>query len=223
VVDIQYDSSPAGAPSPDGTTYTAISRGGFWLTPFLYAYGEGSVDQRRYTTDVFNSSGYRAVGGIGTDQLGLFRGEVFGGYQSERFDSGVLSTVDGTVFGGRVYYYPLRELTIAASVDESLGVTLLAAAPGAPGTSTRATSSLLQATYSLAQAWSASARFGYIRTDYLDTTRLDNAWTAGATITYSVWQNLGVTLDYQYIQVTSNVPLQGVTRDVITLGATYKY
>jgi hypothetical protein len=223
-VDIRYDNNPVvGAPSPNGVTYTGVGRGGFWFTPFLYAYGEGSVDQRHYSTDVFNSSGYRAVGGIGTDQIGLFRGEVFGGYQSERFYSSALGTVNGSVFGGRVYYYPLRELTIAASVDESLGVTLLEAAPGVPGTSTRATSALAQATYALARAWAASARFGYIRTDFVNTTRLDNAWTAGATVTYSVWQNFGLTFDYQYVQATSNVPLQGVTRDVVTLGGTYKY
>jgi hypothetical protein len=224
VVDIVYDhGSAAGTPSPNGTTYTGISRGGFWFTPFLYAYGEGSVDQRRYSEDLFNSSGYRAVGGIGTDQIGLFRGEVYGGYQSEQFDSAVLGTVDGTVMGGKAYYYPLRELTISASVDESLGVTLLQPTPFAPGTSTRATTSLLQATYALAQEWAASGLFGYIHTAYIDTIRIDNSWTAGATVTYSVWQNFGLTFDYQHVQVSSNVPLQSVSRDVFTLGATYKY
>jgi hypothetical protein len=224
VVDIVYDhGAAAGVPSANGTTYTGIGRGGFWFTPFLYVYGEGSVDQRRYTEDLFNSSGYRAVGGIGSDQIGLFRGEVYGGYQSEQFDSSVLGTVDGTVMGGKAYYYPLRELTISASVDESLGVTLLQPTLIAPGTSTRATTTLLQATYALAQEWAASGRFGFIHTAFTDTIRIDNAWTAGATVTYSVWQNFGLTFDYQHVQVSSNVPLQSVTRDVVTLGATYKY
>src|SRR5262249_26537767 len=143
----------------------------------------------------FNSSGYRTVGGIGTDQIGLFRGEVYGGYQSERHDFAPLGTVNGTVVGGKLYYYPLRELTISAAVDESLGVSFLQAAPGALGSSTRATSALLQATYALAREWAASARFGYIRTDYVDTTRRDDAWMAGGTVTYSIWQNFGLTLD----------------------------
>jgi hypothetical protein len=219
-----------GAPSPNGTTYTGIGRGGFWFTPYLYAYLEGSVDQRRFADDHFNSNGYRTVGGIGTDQIGLFRGEVYGGYQSERHDFAPLGTVNGGVFGGRVYYYPTRELTISASVDESLGVSLLEMVPGALGTNTRATSALLQATYALAREWAASARFGYIRTDYVDTIRRDDAWTGGATVTYSVWQNFGLTLDYQHVALTSNVPFQGpfltptaFTRDVVTLGGTYKY
>jgi hypothetical protein len=224
VVDIVYDRTGGTlSPSPDGVAYTGVGRGGFWFTPFLYAYGEGSADQRRYTTSQFDSSGYRTVAGIGSDQIGLFRGEVFGGYQAERFVSGPLGTVSGAVFGGRVYYYPLRELTLSASLDQTLGVSLLQAAPGALGTSTRATTALLQATYALAQEWAASGRFGFIHTDYIDTIRRDDAWTAGATVTYSVWQNFGLTLDYQYVQVVSNVPLQGVTRNIVTLGGTYKY
>jgi hypothetical protein len=224
VVDIQYDTDPLfSPPSPNGTTSTGIVRGGFWFTPFLYAYGEGAFDQRNYAIDQFNSNGYRTVAGIGTDQIGLFRGEVYAGYQSERHDSGPLATVNGGVAGGRIYYYPTRELTLSASVDESLGVSLLTAVPGAFGSNTRATTALLQATYALAQEWAASARFGFIRTDFVDTVRTDDAWTGGATVTYSVWHNFGLTLDYQHVELSSNVPLQSFTRDVVTVGGTYRY
>jgi len=225
VVDISYENDPnTVAPSPNGTTYTATARGGFWFTPFLYAYAEGAVDQRRFAVDQFNSNGYRTVAGIGTDQIGLFRGEVYGGYQSEKHDFAALGTVNGAVAGGRIYYYPLRELTISASVDETLGVSLLQVVlPGALGSNTRSTNALLQATYALAREWAASARFGYIRTDFVDTVRRDDAWTGGATLTYSVWQNFGLTLDYQHVQLNSNVPLQSFTRDVVSLGGNYRY
>jgi hypothetical protein len=226
IVDIIYDNTPSvtsPSPSPNGVVYTGFGRGGFWFTPFLYAYGETSIDARRYDASIFNSEGYRTVAGIGSDQIGLIRGEIYAGYQREQFDFAPLGNVSGGVFGGRMYYYPLRELTIAASVDEVIGVSLLATTPDAPGVPTRATTALLQATYALAREWAASARFGYIHTQYVDTIRVDNAWTAGATITYSIWQNFAVTLDYQFIQIASNVPLQSATRDVVTLGATYKY
>jgi hypothetical protein len=225
VVGIRYDTRPdLAAPSPDGVTYTGTGRAGFWLTPFLYAYAEGAVDQRRFSDDRFDSSGYRTVGGIGSDRIGLFRGEVYGGYQAERHDRAALGTTEGSVFGGRIYYYPLRELTLSAALDQSLGVSLLASAtPGILGASTRATTALLKATYALAREWTASTRFGYIHTEYVAAVRQDDAWTAGATVTYSVWQNFGITLDYQYVQLESNVPLQSFTRNLVTLGATYKY
>jgi hypothetical protein len=223
VVDIAYNNAAPGVPSPDGVTYTGVGRGGFWFTPVLYAYAEGSVDRRHYSTSEFDSSGYRAVGGIGTDQLGLFKGELYGGYQAEQFDFSPLGSVSSSVFGGSIYYFPLPELTLRASLNESLGVSMLASAPGALGTSTKADMALVQATYSLAKEWMASTRFGYIRTSYTDLTRIDNAWTAGGTVTYSVWQNFGITLDYQYIQLASNVPFQSFTRNVVTLGLTYRY
>ena len=187
VVEIVYDTnSVLDAPSPNGVTYTGVGRGGFWFMPFLYAYVEGSLDQRRYAVDHFNSSGYRTVGGIGSDQIGLFRGEVYGGYQSERHDFAPLGTVSGTVVGARLYYYPTRALTLSGSVDELIGVSLLETVPGALGSSTKATTALLRATYALAQEWAASARFGYIRTEYVDTIRRDDAWMAGATVTQRV-------------------------------------
>jgi hypothetical protein len=222
-VDIVYDNAGPGASSPDGVTYTGVARAGLWFTPALYLYTEGSLDRRNYSTGQFDSSGYRAVGGIGSDQIGLFKGELFGGYQVEQFNFASLGSVASTVFGGSIYYYPLPELTIRASVNQSLGVSLLSPLPGTLGTSTKADTALLQATYSLAKEWNASARFGYIRTTYSDVSRIDNAWTAGATISYSVWQNLGITLDYQYVQLASTAPLQSFNRNVVTLALTYRY
>ena len=74
VVDINYDSTTAGVtPATDGVTTTGAGRGGFWFTPQLYVYTEGSVDQRHYSSSSLDSSGYRAVGGIGTDNFGLLR------------------------------------------------------------------------------------------------------------------------------------------------------
>jgi hypothetical protein len=55
------------------------------------------------------------------------------------------------------------------------------------------------------------------------TPRLDDAWTGGATLTYSLWVNFGITLDYQHIELKSNAPFQSFTREIVTLGATYTY
>jgi hypothetical protein len=225
VVDIVYDNTGGGSPSsPNGVVYTATGRAGQWFVPFLYAYAEASVDQRHYATSALNSHGYRTVGGIGSDQIGLFSGEIYGGYQAELYDFPTMDKVGSTVFGGRLYYYPSRALTLRASVDRSLGVSLSATSLASPfGTATRVTTSLLQANYAIASEWSASARFGYIRSEYVGSMQLDDAWITGATIAFSVWQNFGLTLDYQFVQKSSNVLPQNFARNVITLGGSYKY
>jgi hypothetical protein len=210
--------------SANGATYTGIGRGGIWVTPDLYAFVEGNADLRRYDLSIFDSSGYRAIGGLGSDQIGLFRGEIFGGYQAESYRNSALGTTSSSVFGGRLHYYPLPEFNLSVGVNRVLGVSQLAGSAATPlGTSTRLTTVLAQATYALAPEWSAGGRGGFIQTDYVSNPRRDSSWLAGATLTYSVWRNLGLALDYQHMGLSSNVPFQSFSRDVVTLGLTYKY
>src|SRR5579863_1462203 len=225
VVDITYDqSSTLAAPSPNGVTFTGTGRGGYWIIPDLYTYVEASLDERDYATSALNSSGYRVVAGLGSDRIGLFRGEIYGGYQAENYNSAGLGTTNGPIIGGRGSYFPLPELTINASLDETIGSSLLTTTPTSPaGTSTKVTTFLTQVNYALAPEWSATARGGIVQTTYGGTSRRDNAFTAGATLTYSVWRSFGITLDVQHTQLSSNVPLAGFTNDVMTLGVSYKY
>jgi len=219
-----YDQNTNLNQSANNVTFTGTLRGGFWLTPALYGYFEGALDSRDESISGLGSSGYRVVGGLGTDQIGLVRGELYAGYQAEDYSSSAIGTISSPVFGARGYYYPVPELTLNASVDEELGVSLLAATPGSPlGTATRVTTALATADYSIAPQWGASGRAGYIRTDYVDNPRRDDAWTGGGTLTYQLVRNIGLTADYQHIQLSSNVALQSFSRDVVTLGVTVKY
>jgi hypothetical protein len=222
-VDIVYDDASIGAPSPNVAVYTAAGRAGQWLNPTLYLYGEASADERRYIASALDSHGYRTVVGLGFDQVALFRGEIYGGYQAELYDSGAVPNVGSAAFGGRLSYLASADLTLSASVDRSLGVSALPALTSTIGASTIVTTSLLRARYMIAEQWSASARFGYIQSDYVGSPELDNAWTAGATLSYSLWQNVSLTLDCDFMQKSSNVVVQNFTRNVVTLGASYQY
>lgn len=225
IVSLDYETTAgAAAPSPNGTTYTGDLKGGYWITPALYGYAEGSLDSRDYATTTTSSSGYRAIAGLGTDQIGLLKGEVFGGYQAEQYRSSSIGTVGTAVYGLAGHYYPLPELTINLGINESLGASLISPTPGAPaGTSTKVDTYLVTTNYTISPQWTASGRAGYIHTSYVGAGRHDDAWTTGGTITYNWLRNVGLTLDFQHYDMTSNVPLQGFTRDVITLGATWRY
>jgi Putative beta-barrel porin 2 len=224
VVGIAYDNSSAAAPSPNGVVYTGVGRGGVWLTPDVYGFVEVSGDSRNYATSALSSSGYQMLAGIGSNRIGLLRGQIYGGYQAENYSSAAIGTVSSSVFGGQVYYYPLRELTLSLAVDRTIGASLLAPTAALPaGTATLVTDALVQATYALAPEWTANGRGGYIRTDYIGSIRRDNAWTLGMTVSYSIWRSFGLTLDYQHVELASNVPLAGFSRDVVSVGLTYKY
>lgn len=224
VVDLAYDGSSGTAPAPSGTTSTATARGGFWLTPSLYGYAEGSLDRRRYVQTALGSSGYRAVIGVGTNRIHFLRGEIYSGYQVESYRSAAIGTQSGWIFGGRADYTPLRQLDLRASLDEALGASLLApTATSLAGTATLVTTALAEGNYRFGPSLKASGRAGYIRTGYARSSRRDDAWMIGATLTYSVWMNFGVTLDYQHLESVSNVPFQSFSRDLVTIAGTYYY
>lgn len=224
IVDLRYDNTGVVTQSPNGDIYTGVGRGGYWLTPDFYGYVEIEGDSRNFVTRSLGSSGYRAAAGIGSHQIGLFQGQIFGGYQAESYDSPGIGTVSSSVYGGIVHYYPLPELTVDFGVNRTLGASLLATTPTSPaGTATEVTYFLGDAAYALAPEWTASAHLGYIHTDYVGNVRRDNAWTIEPTLTYSVWQRFGITLDYQHLELASNVPRAGFSRDVITIGLSYKY
>ncbi len=233
---IAYDNSTglAGSTStvpPNGSIYAVTGRAGYWVSPLFYAYVEPTLDWRRYTVTTSNSNGYRVVGGLATDRLGLYRGEIFAGYQAQRSDQAVVlgsasTSVSGTVFGGRLIYEPTRFLTIRASLDETLGVSQVTDASAPPGTSTRMTTAMLQADYAMSRVWTVGGRIGYINTSFvtgLTDPRHDNSWLAGIKYSYTFSPNLGLTLDYQYINLDSSIPLVGFSRNVVTLSGTYKY
>ena len=237
-----HNNSPIGDPfrtSHDGTGLWVTGRVGYNVTPGLYVFGESSGIFQDFNNSLFNTNGYRVVGGVGSnDSRSFFRGEVFGGYQAQFQENhdviapfipndGVAAfiprDVNTGVFGGRLYYYPTRYWTLMAQVDESLGISTTISPTIPEGTPTRVINAILQTNYSLSRWWSVGARAGYTRGDFIGISRVDEGWLAGASFNYEVWRNLTLTLDYQYTTVHSDAQLSDFTKNVVTAGLTYRY
>jgi hypothetical protein len=235
IAHISYDQSgtlaggvpPAALSSNDGTIYSLSGRAGYWVGPALYTYIEPGVDQRQYSLPASDSNGYRVVAGVGTDRLGLFRGEVFAGYQAEHPTSSTTTSNAASnaapVFGSRLSYEPTRYWTLSGALDESLGVSTVTNTSTPQGSAARVTTALLQSTYGISREWTASVRIGYTHAQYVGSSELDNSWLAGASFDYTLWRNIALRLDYQFTKLFSNVPLNSFTRDIVSLGVSYKY
>jgi Putative beta-barrel porin 2 len=220
---------------------TSHDGGAFWLTgrigyrfPSFYVFAEGSGIWQGFNNSIFNTDGYRVVGGVGTANPGsLWQAEVYGGYQaqfqrnSQTFPSGIPTGVpadtNSGVFGGRLSWYPTPYWTLIASVDETLGISTFPNSITPAGTPLLATTAILQTTYGLSRLWSIGVRGGYTRADYIGFNRLDNGWLVGASFNYEIWRNLALTLDYQYTTVHSDVAFADFTRNQYTAGLTYRY
>jgi hypothetical protein len=120
VVGLVYSGTAATAPSPNGVFINGTVRGGYWVLPDFYGFIGGSGNSFQYSTASLSSNGYGIFAGVGSDQIGLFRGEAYAGFQSETYNS-ASGTVNSPDFGGRLHYYPLPELTIDGFFTEHLG------------------------------------------------------------------------------------------------------
>jgi len=218
------------ATSNDSTSLWLAGRIGYHFVPGLYAFVEGDGVWQRFENSIFDTNGYRALGGIGTDDPNsLVRGEGYAGYQFQHQQQdtvpyiGIPQDANSFVFGGRVYYYPTRFWTLIGSADQVLSMSTILS-PGFPaGVPNRVTTLLLQTTYGLSRQWSIGGRVGYARSDYIDFGRLDNAWMLGASLNYEIWRNLAFTLDYQWTTSNSNIPFNDFTKNVVSAGLTYWY
>jgi hypothetical protein len=227
---------PDNAPAPfqtthDGANYWVSGKVGYHVAPQVYVFAEGDGIFQRFNNSLFDTNGYRVLGGVGSDDpQSLFRGEVFGGYQVQNQQnqvvtgSGIPTDVNSGVFGGRLTYFPTQYWTITAQVDESLGISTTLASFVPQGVPTRVTTAILQTNYGLSRAWSVGVRGGYTQGDFIGESGFNNhAWMAGASFNYEIWRNLLLTLDFQYTTGRSDAAFSDFTREQYTAGVIYKY
>ncbi|HEY8067168.1 MAG TPA: outer membrane beta-barrel protein [Methylosinus sp.] len=243
---VAYDSRPSGnfpfltasGDAQNGLSYTAALRGGLWLSPMVYGFVEPALDLRRYESAISDTNGYRIIGGFGSDLVSLFRGEVYGGFQSQsseqNFPGGEVSK---PAYGARLRYFPTPYLTFTATVDQTLvaaaAPTAVAARLGQWSPANLNTQSKLQIDYAFSPFWTAYMRGAYGETRWTHSPRTDAAWAAGVGLSYTFWRNMAITLDYQFQKTSSNAgglfnaptvsTRWGFAQNVVSAGVTYRY
>jgi len=225
VQQIIYERPPIGVSSSlNGIDYNAFGRFGFWISPLLNAFAETGGDLRRYSNaPLSDTNSYRVVGGLSSDLIGLFRGEIYGGFQKQFSTQNAFAPILAPTFGGKISYYPLPYLTIAASLDQGFG-SATGSVGGVPGASSSTLQARLQADYEMFEYWRASVRAGFVETRYSDSQKLSDSLLAGAGVSYSFWRNMALTLDYQYTESASNgFGRASYPDNTVSIGVTYHY
>lgn len=219
----------------DFTAKTFREDASFWIGPLFYIYSDGAFAMNDNTSPSPNNDVYRAVGGLGTRQFGLFRASGYFGYQGSQ--SVGFPPAGGSVYGGALTYYPTPIWTIGANVD----VTINLAPPGVPA-STQALSapvttplqvslssssqtivSSLRSEYKITPEWTATALFSYSDVQFLGSPTWEDAWVGIATLSYAIRRDLTLTWQYQYASIVSNEAFTNATRNFISMSASYKF
>ncbi len=203
----------------DGTNTTVTGRFGYAVTPLIQAYIQPSYNWQTFQNSALNAQGYSIVGGLRSDRIGLFRGDIFGGYQTQRVDLTGQSS-SGPTFGGAVSWYPTRDLTFRASLSQSYGLTSGVAFQGSTARSTVAS---LSATYEFSRTMTSTASLSYSESSFGQTALQQQTWTAGAQVNYMFTSHLGVNAGYTFTRVSYSLGYGGYDRNLITLGASGRF
>lgn len=224
-----YDSlytnaGPVSQSSRNNVQTTFFANAGYMLTPLLYAFSEASGNMREFFSgNFYNSQGYRVIVGLGSDRISLFRGEIYGGYQRQIFNSAIFGAPSSPVIGGRIYWYPTRAWTVYASLDETFVDFAQPTVGNITGSAALATAATISANYAFARNWSASVRGSYTDYKYIKGSRNDHYWNVNPSLTYEIMRNLSATFEYTFRRTFSNALGASYYNNIFVLGAAYKY
>ena len=207
----------------DSSVFTLTERGGYWISPMLYGYAETAENWRQYVNDPFTSHGYRVVAGLGSDRIGLFRGEVYGGYQAQYYAASPIGAVVSPVLGGKLYWYPTRAVTLSGLFGKSFSDSSNPTPTNPQGDPAQITSAQLSANYQLDRRWSAQGSAQFDVSQYFGVDRIDRTWTTKLGVNREIARDLNINLDYTNVQVYSSAAGSSYSNNIVSLGALYKF
>ena len=183
---VSYDSAPsvtgyqggipnkvAGSSGPSGMSYGSTVRGSFYATPQIYVFAQPGVSFNRYNSYIENSNGWQANVGVGSHLVGLFQGEIFGGWQEQTSVYGYFKPQSAPSFGANIQYFPTPRLTLSVNFSQILGAAQSSGAGSFQAPSANAAAGValtqqayLSANYELNSYMSLNVRGGWGQTQY---------------------------------------------------------
>lgn len=200
--------------------YYGHARAGVRFLSNFYAFVEPGVTQYQFTGSSSNATGYSVVGGVGTDRLGLFGGEVFAGYQSVGYGTTTAGNRDesGATFGGRVSWTPTRDLV--GTVFASQSFTPSTVVSGSVGAFTKSDTVAATIAYAYSTKIDLRASVAYSNVNYApNTTRDDKISQIGLNGVYYLLDSVGVRLQYSFTNVNSSLPIYNYGNNLVILSA----
>lgn len=205
----------------NGNVYTLNGRAGYHISPIVYTFVEPSVNSRHFSSNSLNSNGYQIVGGLGSDLISLFNGEIYGGYFRQKFEQ-TSNDTKGGLYGGHISWFPTRFVRMTATASQSFGTSDFAAQPLFPGSATKINSVRLEGSWDVTRAIALNAAVDYQHWTYLSSSRVDDYTMYSFGFTYFFTERLGLTLDFSHGVRDSNVDGASYTRDLVSIGAKAK-
>jgi len=202
-IDYQDGTTVAGVPVPqnyrDGTISVASWRVGTVVAPFTSVFLEVSGNRRDFKVDMFDSTGYRFVGGwlLEPGQGTRVRGEVFAGYMRQTYAGVGFQTVSTWTYGAGLGFIITPELTAVVE-----GRRLAAESALLPG-SVVETLFAARLDYRVLTNLVVGGGFSYLEDQFYGADRTDKSWSPLASVKWLVNPNVTVGFDYRNVSFDS--------------------
>ncbi|MGH6943905.1 MAG: outer membrane beta-barrel protein, partial [Geminicoccaceae bacterium] len=205
----------------DNLIYDAILRTGFYVSPRINLFVQGSYNIERRDEKVDDAGIERDNEGWGASvgsEIGitdLLTGEFHVGYVRQSFEQAGFEDEQGVGYGVDLIWLPTRLTT----------VDLTGSGDFEPTTTTGAESRFrnaagIQVNHELLRNVRLNGRLGYIRDDFRGTDRVDDTVRAGAGASYLINRNFSLDAGYTFTNRWSDDSDEEFTNHVIRLGVT---
>ena len=151
-----------------------------------------------------DSSGYSWLIGVNGQITHLVTADAGVGYLEQSYADPRIPKVTGTAYNVDLHYYPTQLLTVTGSASHSV------AASGLPGTPASDLDQVaVRADYELRRSIIISPNLSYAKYRYPGTSRVDDRFGGGVSLTYLVNRTIGLTGSYAYLEQDSNATFGG--------------
>ncbi|MDE3174928.1 MAG: outer membrane beta-barrel protein [Pseudomonadota bacterium] len=173
----------------------------------------------QYADQALRSHGYRAVVGLGSDRIGLFRGEAFPAIRCRSIRRRCRPPPQARCWGPSSIGIPPARWRCRHERTRASPVPAPRRRSAPRGDPARDVSGALDATYQLHKRWSASAYARVDRAYYIGDPRIDTTYVGSTRLQYSISRSADATLSYTVVKVNSNAPGGSYVDDIASLGA----
>lgn len=206
----------------DRNEYKITNRIGYEIIPEYEAFVKGSVNERNYDLDIDaggvnrDSEGYDVVAGTAVNLGGKTKGEVYGGYMAQDYESSALKDIGAPQFGADIIWTPSGITSVTAGIVRGVSETTIA-----NYSSSKLTVYSLDVEHEITYNFLAGVNASYTLNNYnaLDAiTRTDKTTGAGAELRYLINRHSSVIGKYDYSTRDSDAINQDYDRSVVSVG-----
>lgn len=217
------DGTIARASVRDRDVDQVTGRIGYEIIPEYIAFAEAIYNDRRYGSVDVNgvtrdSHGYEMRIGTEIELSGALRGEIFGSYMSQFYESSAFETVRAPGGGLSLTWTPTGLTTLKGEVKRTINETTSRNSPGSIATQVS-----MSVAHELLRNIVLEADGSLTRSSYINVGRNDMQWNTGISGTYKMNRYLYSSLDYHVSRLSNNIETGKYTENSVFLKLGVQY